>query len=251
MSFKLGTFELTKGAQGVGYEIIGFDKGSLRVRSAPTDRSFSHGSMDTADGKISGRTVRLIVRLVGWSEESYKKLEDDLLYHVYQEDWKLFPDAQRYINVKRLVSADHSWESNVQFKTMGTWTFSFFCEDPFWYFGSVERVLTIDASPFSFDLYNIGTAQAFPIITIVPSASNPTMSLENQTDDLMFQYVDANFVTSDSLVVDSQLGTVVRNSTNSIKYFTGSFPRLSPGRSEMEYTGALGTMTISWVNGYL
>jgi len=70
------------------------------------------------------------------------------------------------------------------------------------------------------------------------------LELQNDTDvpageseGLKFTYVNNYFVSGNDLIIDCKEGTVVRETTNSIRYFSGAFLKLLPGDNEIKYTG--------------
>jgi phage-related protein len=232
-------------------EVVDFDGDGLRIRSSVTERAFSHGGVDTADGKISSRQLKLKVKIYGRNETEHKKLEDDFKFHLLQGKKRLYPDMTRYINVTRVSNVSHKWLNNVNFKLASEIELTMVCEDPFWYFGNVMQEETIVSSPHDFTVFNTGNVEAFPIIVITANADNPAMTLKNETDNLLFSYIDANFLSGDVLVIDCIKGTVQKNGISSIKFFSGSFIKLLHGANAMKYTGANSSIKLEYTNRYL
>lgn len=131
--------------------------------------------------------------------------------------------------------------------TYAEFDMTFLCPNPFF-----EKVLptepdevVIDSSPKEFEINNPGSEIAYPIITITADKTITNLILQNETDipegedeGLKFQYQDPAFFNGNVVVVDSNgSGTVYRETTNTIRYFTGAFLRLLPGVNTFKYTG--------------
>jgi phage-related protein len=200
---------------------------------------------------IDSGTLKITVNIYGATSAAHKDLKDAFLKNIMTEDQKFYPDAgKRYLNVKRCAGTAHQWLSAQSYGMAAQVQVTFVCEDPFWYEGYVEETTTIASSPTTFPIFVTGNVEVHPIITVTPSATNASMKLENLTDDTLFTFIDANFLSGEVMVFNGVTGAVTKVTPDKIQYFAGSFLRLLPGLNYIKYTGAVGTVKIAFTNRF-
>lgn len=222
------------------------------IRTDEVDRAGTHGSIMTGDGQVESRTVEVDVDIVGTTAAQYITAKNALLAAAYRQDQKLYIDDTRYINVASLKKFTEEFYDG-RYLEWATITLAFLATDPFLYSDTVTTVeTTITTSPQTISVTNSGGVDVPPIITVTPSAANPSMTIVNDTDDDMtLSYTDASFLPGNVLVIDNEEGTVERDGTSTLNNYAGDWLRLVPGANSIIYTGALGTVTFVYTERWL
>lgn len=122
-------------------------------------------------------------------------------------------------------------------------TVRFACKTPF----AMDRdytatTITLSSSPQTLAVYNLGTAVAYPIVTLIfDSASSVTavnLKRIEPSDGSTLDEIECSpaggFAASSVLVFDSEQKTVQKDSA-AVDY-TGSFPTLEPGSNLLQFT---------------
>lgn len=233
-----------------------FDESAHARRSSLVSRSFSHGSVDVADKKFQSRTLKMKVVIrpvsqIGDARKEFRKIKDEFLSKVMQENFKLYlAKSDRYINVSSARSTDFKAVNAYNNGIMEEATVTFACDDPFWYGEKTGADKAISSSPTTFNCFNSGNVESYPIITITPQENCPNIIFKNLTDNLTMKYIDQNFGGDDELVVDCVKGTVLKNDIDAIKFFHGSFLRAIPRLNYFEYTGGDAQVKVEFVQRY-
>ena len=227
---------------------------NVDVRQTIKDKVYSHGGIDTSDGKIKQKTLTLKGILYGATRAAYLTIVQEFREKVYQENYQLYfgePATYNYFyNIRKLFKIKNKYiEGQDYFASEVEATL--LLTDPFLYYKTKESVdTTIDASPKTFTVTNDGNVNAYPVITITADMAVSTLKLQNNTDipsgeteGLKFDYIDNHFVSGNDLIIDCQEGTVERESNTSIRYFSGAFLKLIPGSNSITYTGDTNTGT--------
>ncbi|MCM3090204.1 MULTISPECIES: distal tail protein Dit [unclassified Cytobacillus] len=110
----------------------------------------------------------------------------------------------------------------------------FLCSDPFAY-SITESSATI--SNDSSTIYNPGTAEAFPIITVDFLASATELKIEKSTNE--FIRIVRDFVAGDEVVINCQVGTITYNGISSLITaldINSNFFSLNPGDTTLTVT---------------
>jgi hypothetical protein len=216
-------------------------------RSDLTQRAFAPGAVDKSDGEIKDN----IITLSGMIENENILLfvtEKSLTYTaLLKQDFKLFISInESYLNywhVKKVLDVKEEWIEGQDY-TAAQYEVTFLLSDPYAYYHTDDSTtITVDSSPKSGTVTNNGIVPDYPVITITADATITSLVIENETDvpegasdGLQFQYLDNNFVGTDVLIIDCKKGTVERDGTNTIRYFSGSFLKLLPGSNTITVT---------------
>lgn len=218
----------------------------FKIRSKPKDRVFSPGAADISDGEIKEKLVRIegVIAIDGRS--AYVELARRIKQKFYQTDYKLYLGTDYFLNIAKVLNfrAKYLEGGNYNRTRMAI---DLLALDPFWYYkteDSTEETITEDGH--SWTVTNNGNVNVYPVITITADTTIANLIIQNETDipdgedeGLKFQYQDPAFaLTSPSLTVDCQEGTVYRSDTNTIRYFTGAFLKLLPGDNTIKWTGS-------------
>lgn len=224
----------------------GFD-----VRNSDVKRAFTHGSIETGDGKIEARTIEVEIKLVGTSAADYQTLLDSLYAAIYRENYKLFLADDRYINVRKVDKVKETIDDG--FDSRGKLTLSLRCCDPFFYaLTQTSAVQSGSANPFQFVVNNPGNADTPLTVTFAPTAAAADIKLSNMTDGgRSFTYKDTLLISPAEVTVNGIDGTVYRGSSNSINAFAGTFLKLLPGDNTLVYTGDPAAITTRFTARYL
>ena len=105
----------------------------------------------------------------------------------------------------------------------------------------------ITSSPKTMALYNSGD-YATPLIVLF-AANQTTIThivLRNSSDNFAFSYRGQNVTLNNTLIANMDIKQVRNNSTFDFANFAGDWLKLSPGTSEMLYTGTPCLLTIEY-----
>lgn len=209
-----------------------------------TDRAFAHGGVDTGDGKVKGRKIRIEGNLFADDDATYRSDYDALFAAAVKENQELRWGAHpRFLKVKRVSQIRVRTIEHVE--TASEVRVDFETEDPFWNFNAVNSISTDLNSPVSvFTLTNSGNVDTFPTFTIVSSDNNSTgISVQNNSDDdVKLIYADVNQTSGSTLVINNAEGVVTLGAANTLRFFTGPFFRLTPGVNTITYEGGKGVV---------
>ena len=216
--------------------------GGNSIRTDEETMAFSHGVVETGDGKVDYKTLELEVYVIGVNQMDHDNQYNTLLRHLYQQNYKLYVREDRYINIARLNEIEHSFfDGYHQVRSKVTATLK--ANDPFFY--DVTEIIerrTINDSPISTakTLYvvNDSNVDVSPIITVMATNTCPSIIMANTTDDnRQFKYADLSLAAGVSVTIDGQTGTVYRGTANTLNAFSGAFLKLLAGENEITYTG--------------
>jgi len=230
----------------------------LRDFNLPTNISiknytFNAGGRNTADGYPQARQITIQGRLRGDSLSALETKKRAFFFATFKGGKLQMSDdtVSRYIYVKFPDFSDG----------IGDWRYSenititFIAENPFWMDSAQTTVtkivtgndsITVDATGSDFLM--------FPTIEIEndQSVDNPTVKMYNQDDGSgFFEYADIAFLDGDLLVINSELGTIKKNSNDAFNGFvTPRFLRLQPQSNTFQYEGAACTIRIKYRKVY-
>ena len=219
---------------------------SFKIRSKTMDKVFAPGAADISDGEVKEKLVRIEGVIAIDSRAAYVDLARRIKQKVYRKDYKLYLGTDYFLNIAKGLDfrAKYLEGGNYNRTRMAI---DLLALDPFWYYKSEDSVEeTISEDGHEWTVNNGGNVNAFPVITIAADTTIANLIIQNETDipsgetqGLKFQYQDPAFsLSSPSLSVDCQEGTVYRSETNTIRYFTGAFLKLLPGDNTIKWTGS-------------
>jgi|GEM_PF-1636635 len=199
----------------------------FKIKINKKDIAFSHGAIDTGDGKIEERYVTLKGTIYGSTDAEYEANLNALFAAIYKQDQTLYFDNEKYIEFTKLVSVNPVNIKGADLRACDI-AIQFLAEDPFWYYVAPStKNQAITGTPTLFDAINEGSVEAYPIISICNNGSYVPMTLRNLTGaSLVFKYDEFGFLDGATLVVDCVEGTVKRDGINTLRYFDGAFLHL-------------------------
>lgn len=221
------------------------------VRNSEVKRAFTHGSIETGDGKIESRIIEVKSIIDASTEAGFQTQVDAIHAAIYRRNYKLFLEDDRYINVTCLDKFQQEYaEAN---KARATVTMAFRCTDPFFYaLAQTSAVQAATTNPFQFTVTNPGTADAPLIVSIAPTVDAADIKLSNMTDGgRLFTYKDTLLISPAEVTINAERGTVYRGNSNSINAFAGTFLKLLPGDNLLKYEGSAGNITTAFTARYL
>jgi len=220
---------------------------SFKKRNTMLSLAYRDGARSVGDCKVDPRIISIEGIIRGASTAAYETAIQDYFVWLNKLDLKLSWTSGKYINVRQITDVEQQFVDG-GFLRLTHLKFNCLCEDPFIYYDTLTTdTKVIAASPTTWVIANAGLYEVFPVIEITNAANNPTLSIENTTDNSrLCSYIDANFLNTNVLTIDNLEGTVERGTTNTIDLFTGSFLRLLPGNNTIKYTGANCTMITKW-----
>jgi phage-related protein len=158
----------------------------------------------------------------------------------------------RYLTLTKLVGTRKRFAQGLEWRTAQI-DLDFVCEDPFWQDVETYTEATSLSSGAYTSFYNPGSVESFPTIIISTIGSNISLtSLKNVSDNgQLFTYADLAFTDVGTLVIDGINGTVTRDSTNTVRFLTGSFVKIVSGINTLQYFGDAAQVSITYRPRYL
>ncbi|SMC63142.1 phage distal tail protein [Sporomusa malonica] len=212
--------------------------GGHTIRTDDETRAYSHGRIETGDGKVDSKTIEVEVYIFGVNRLDHDQQYNSLLAAFNQKKYKLFVRDDRYMNIECMSKDTHEWFKGFQF-VRSKLTVTLKAIDPFWYdTGSIIERRTITETPKTLIIDNPGNIDVSPVITITATNTCPSILITNITDEnRQFQYADLQLTAGSTVKIDCQNGTVYRGTANSLNAFNGTFLKLLPGENEITYAG--------------
>lgn len=211
---------------------------SFKKRSEEKEIAYSHGVSNVADKKIGKRSIKISGYVHSTNSASYDSELNELLLHCNKENFKLYFDDTRYINISEMVSFMDEREEGLD-GYVSKVTVEFLAADPFfYYFAQTNQFQVIDADPKQFSVFNPGNVEVFPVIGLTTSVLNSEISIRNITAGLSCLYQDSVFTAGHTLLIDCNAGTVEKDLADASRYFSGLFVHLLPGTNLFEISGS-------------
>ena len=215
---------------------------------------YAPGGKQIADESINPRTISIEGMLRADSAAAFETANISFLTALAKGGkLSIYNDqVARNIDV-RDAKVQSEWFGYPQIKK---YTIDFSCDFPFWEDISLTTVSKTVAGNDTIDVNNSGLEYfVYPIIEIdADQAVNvPSVKMYNVNDGGMwFNYNDALFLAGNVLIIDSKLGTVLKNGSDAITNFAPPvFLRLQPGNNKLYYEGAAATIKVSYRKVYL
>lgn len=220
-------------------------------RSKILDRFGAHGGAEVSDRAIKPREVTIKGAHHAASQAALKTFLDDMTeaLHNNGDPYRFSWEAGRYINVDHVGSFKAKrYKEGLAYKSVDI-EIELICPDPFWYSTTDDSVgpTSMSSSPKTITFTSTSNVPSPLQIQCDPTATWGDFTIENDTDDdNLMRYTDPSLGNGDQLIIDSQDGTVLRDSLNTIRYMTGAFLRVLPGDNSIIYTGPTGgTITLT------
>lgn len=211
---------------------------SFKKRSEEKDIAFSHGISNTGDKKIDKRSIKVTGYIHSSSQTTYDNELNELLLNCNKENFKLYFDDTKYINISEMVSFTDEREEGLD-GYVSKITLEFLAADPFFYrFVQTNQFEYIDSSPKQFSIHNPGNIEVFPVLGLTTSILNSEIAIRNITAGLSCLYQDSTFTAGQTVLIDCNEGTVFNGETDTIRYFSGLFMNLLPGTNLFEVSGS-------------
>lgn len=202
------------------------------VRRHEEDRALQHGTIDTGDGKVEGRTVDLTIMVKEKTASAYFATMDEIKRRLYRREMKLYVTESRYVNLTSLYQFKEEFAEGMTNRCSSVEA-EFKCDDPFFYDdGDVSSSIPIAESPATLAVDNIGNVDAPPIITVTATRALPSVKITNAANGRMCIYQDPQFIAGQVLTINTATATVERSGTNTINAFSGTFHQLERGANE-------------------
>lgn len=220
----------------------------LTVRRKDNARALQHGTIDSGDGKINGRTVELTIIVDEPTTDAYFAMMNTIKGRLYRREQKLYVNETRYVNLTSLYQVKEEFVPGLSNRCCKL-SAEFKADDPFYYEDDMESVTqVISASPATLTVNNIGNVDTPPVITIVATGVVPSIKIYNKANRRVCLYKDPQMIAGQTLVIDTAEATVKRNGVNTINNMSGAFHVLERGNNEFEIEcEPRCTITISYV----
>ena len=232
--------------------LTSIDVGSIEFRTKQEARAGTHGAAEIGDGKVDKRTLSIDVHIFGTSISDHDCQYDALLAALSRQDQQLYIRPDRYINLSRIdkvTKKDLKGRQFVQSQVVA----AMIAVDPFWYaVQSVSQSRAISTSPTSITINNDGNIDAPLIVSVAATADCSAVTVTNETDSgRQFSLADVQLISGQTTVVNAALGTVYRDTSNTINTFSGAFLSLLPGENIITYTGGNCVLTLGYTPRWL
>lgn len=199
------------------------------VRRKENARALQHGTIDSGDGKINGRTVELTIIVDEPTTDDYFAKMSEIKGRLYRREQKLYVTETRYINLTSLYQIKEEFVPGLSNRCCKL-NAEFKADDPFYYDDTpVSETLVVSASPATLTVNNIGNVDTPPIITIVAAGVLPSIKISNSSNGRGCLYKDPQMIAGQTLVIDTALATVARSSVNALNNLWGAFHVLERG----------------------
>lgn len=214
---------------------------SLDLESAESIQQavLQHGGKDVSKDVYSARNITVAGYVFSRTPDEYEEKFDIIVGFSRSRDLKLYKEYpySRYLTLTKLTNVNQAWEEGIPWRVAKV-ELQFACEDPFWQDLVVQTDVKTWANGDAFTLANPGTVDVFPILTVQGVTNAPRLIFKNVTDNSRATvYSDLAFTLGNTIVINGVVGTVTRGTTNTIRFMTGSFPRLLPGVNTITYSG--------------
>ncbi len=226
------------------------DPGGRRTQALET--AFIHGAKDVSDGMFRPKIIEISGKIWASSDTEFNTKWDPFMEHLIKENFRI-QDKSRQIYIKRVLEVNKEYPSPANFH-FGEISIAMLAEDPFWYsVNAQQKEQSITSSPKEFQFDIGGKMETWPVIIIDNNADNADFTLRNVTDNNReFRIQDSGAVNGTTITINCKEGTVVRDSTNIISFFSGLFLRLLGGRTNnFKYTGANCDITLQYFEAWI
>lgn len=201
------------------------------VRRNEEARALQHGTIDTGDGKVEGRTVELTVMVKEKTAAAYFASMDEIKRRLYRREMKLYVTGSRYINLTSLYQFKEEFEEGFANRCSSVEA-EFKCDDPFFYDDSdVSVSAAVAEPPMTLTVGNVGNVDTPPIITVTATGALPSVKITNAANGRMCVYQDPQLIAGQVLTINTAVATVERSGTNTINAFSGTFHQLEVGEN--------------------
>lgn len=201
------------------------------VRRKENARALQHGTIDSGDGKINGRTVELTIIVDEKFTNSYFAAVCDMKGRFYRRNQRLYVNKTIYINLTSLYQVKEEFVPGLS-NRCSKLIAEFKADDPFYYEDRLTTATrTLDSTPTTFTITNRGNVDTPPVITITATGVLPYIKITNRANGRVCLYKDPQMIAGQSLVIDTAEATVKRNGVNTINNMSGAFHVLEHGEN--------------------
>lgn len=232
-----------------GFSIIDIP---TQKRSSVVQVAYTHGAKDIGDGKIAERIIKITGKLWENTQTEFFITWSNIIRELSKENFQLEYFGKR-INIIRTINIAEAFDERLWYP-FSTIEFDCLAVDPFWY--SVDKTIkqfTASSSPYFFSFTSIGNIESFPIIKVKNNANNFDFKIYNMSDaESYFRLQDSGATAGKEIIIDCKAGTVKRDGTDVIQYFSGEFIKVLGGReNQIKYEGANANIAIEYYEAYL
>lgn len=215
---------------------------------------YSPGGIQMADETLNPRIISIKGYIEAETYQDFEVIKNELESALIKGGkLAIFNDyTQKEIDV-RGPKVSGKW---VIYGLIREYQIDFACDWPFWEDVNETTSTNVMTGNGSFVIDLTGTPYlVYPVIEIHSdqSVDVPSIKMYNLNDGgLAFNYNDPMFYAGNVVVIDSKLGTVTLNDTDSIHHFAPPvFLRLQPSENTLYYEGAACTIKVKYKKVYL
>ena len=227
------------------------DDGKVSWRKQEKEKAFAHGSTPYGDGKVDARKIKLSVYVKGETQAEYDQKYNELLSNFAGSDYiltcgredRVYKVAAMTVTSQRYLKGFKQRWSDVDLTLL--------LADPFRY-ASSPTVITqnYDADQTDAEItFNNPSSVDVPLIwTFTPPVGGtvPSISITHVESGQSFALKDTLLTNPAVAVVNAEVGTVRRDTGNSLNTFSGVFLHALPGSNIFKYTGAACKVDIAF-----
>lgn len=249
MSLKL------RDADGVVYTFpstFDLNDNSVKMRINNQEITFGHGGRDIGDGKIKPKFITVSGFLDAASEAAFQTLYTALATACLKVDQEFLYDDLYFIRVKRISEIRNPFTPGLH-NQVNRVTVRMMVEDPRWYSETLSsQTIAITTDPFTALLTNGGSIETHPRFTLQRTNNYEAVYIANLDGQSgAFTYADTGFVGAagggTEVILDANFALATRGSTDTRRFFAGSWPLLAAGGNNFQIEGLSGgTVVVAW-----
>lgn len=233
---KFGSYTLPAG-------LVLVSKG-LEGRISETEIPRRVGSV-TQNAQLKSRSLYIRGEVWAATPTELRQKYDELVAALYSGPQRFFEedDADRYCNAE-CISFGYDGEPLWR-RTKFACTIHLLAAMPYFYSTVETSINQAIIAPQTITVTAGGNVEAKPTFTITPSASIASLKITHINQGSFLQY-DGGLVPGDTLILDCDEMTVVKNNLDDFKSISGTFLALNPGTNDIKFEGGNLTATIKF-----
>lgn len=199
--------------------------------------ALQHGGRDTSARTFENRTIVIAGVITQETRSGYELAVKTLFNFVRSTPLKLWPDnttLDRYMVLSRLTGLKQKF---IKPWSLGQVELSFLCEEPFWQDATLVTTNGTVASSAYISFENNGSIETPVKLRVNSVAGGAQFHFNRMSDNARLLYYDLGLTGLATITFDTAEGTVVKGTTNAMRYKYGTFLWLNTGANTFQYVG--------------
>lgn len=227
------------------FDLHTWDDRDFSARSKVLERFGRHGGSEISDRAIKPRTIRVKGAYHAASQAALRTFLDNLLEHLHHngEPYRFSWEDGYYINVDLVKNfRQRRLKGGLACKSVEL-LIEFQCSDPFWYSitqdSHTNHWIWTSPKDWTFECHS-NVPSPLKVRLTAYDVCLRDITIENITDEgNLCRYSDPGFCDGDYIEIDARDGSVKKNGSNAIRYFSGAFLRVLPGNNTIRFTNCI------------